>query len=376
MRPDAPPLLRSDSRRANALGIALAAAVGAGAAAIVALGNPGNMGVCGACFLRDLAGALSLGAKGPAVFRPEVAGIVLGATLLALVRGRFVARSGSHAVARFALGGLMAIGALVFLGCPFRTLQRLGAGDLNAWVALPGLLAGVGAGLLLERRGYSVGKTSPAPTAVGLVGPVAIAGVLAAFLAGGALKGPGPGESGGPAHAPWAWSLSISAFAGVALSATGFCTISAARQAFTRPKPMLLAAAAIVVAFGAVSAATGRFSASFSAPLAHSDALWGALGLALVGLSGALAGGCPVRQMVMTGEGNGDAFVTVAGLVTGGALAHAWGLVSVPTSPGVAGGATEAGRIAVVVGLAAALAFGLSVARNVSRSTGDSTSPA
>ena len=33
------------------------AVVGSLAAALVALGNPGNMGICGACFLRDTAGA-------------------------------------------------------------------------------------------------------------------------------------------------------------------------------------------------------------------------------------------------------------------------------------------------------------------------------
>jgi YedE family putative selenium metabolism protein len=355
-------LLRSDAPRARLLGVFLVALVGAGAAAIVALGNPGNMGVCGACFLRDFAGALGL-STGPAIFRPEIAGVVLGATLLALARRSFVARSGSHAVARFVLGAWMAVGALVFLGCPFRTLQRLGGGDLNAWVALPGFVAGAGAGLYFERRGYSVGKTAPAPAVVGLLGPLLVAGALVAFLVGGALRGPGPGATTGPPHAPWAAALGISLAVGVLLSATGFCAVSAARQVFQRPRAVLAAAGAMVAGYAAVSAATGSFSASFAAPLAHSDALWSALGLALVGFAGALAGGCPVRQMVMAGEGNGDAFVTAAGIAIGGAAAHGWGMVSAFSTPTTAGGSTPAGRVAVVVGLAFCAAFAFLVAR-------------
>ena len=36
------------------------------------------------------------------------------------------------------------IGALVFLGCPWRTLLRLAGGDLNALVGLAGLAVGIG----------------------------------------------------------------------------------------------------------------------------------------------------------------------------------------------------------------------------------------
>ena len=56
--------------RDRAPGLLLAAPVGVAAAVLVALGNPGNMGSCGACFVRDDARALGLH-KGPAIFRPE-----------------------------------------------------------------------------------------------------------------------------------------------------------------------------------------------------------------------------------------------------------------------------------------------------------------
>ena len=59
--------------------------VGMVAGMLVKLGNPGNMGLCMACFQRDIAGALGLHRAGVVQYlRPEILGIVLGATLAAL----------------------------------------------------------------------------------------------------------------------------------------------------------------------------------------------------------------------------------------------------------------------------------------------------
>src|ERR1700694_843960 len=125
------------------------AGVGVLAALLIILGNPGNMGICGACFLRDTAGALGqFTGDGPRIFRPELVGLILGAFLLRLVQGRSEGRAGAHSAARFFLGIWMGIGALVFLGCPFRMLQRIGGGDLNAVVGLGGFILGVGVGRL------------------------------------------------------------------------------------------------------------------------------------------------------------------------------------------------------------------------------------
>jgi YedE family putative selenium metabolism protein len=333
--------------------------VGAAAAALVALKNPGNMGICGACFLRDVGGSLGLAGKGPAIFRPEVPGLILGALAWRLVRGRFEARSGSHAVSRFVLGGLMGIGALVFLGCPFRMLQRLGGGDLNALSGAAGLVVGVGAALQFERRGYSVGKTSVVAPAVGLVGPVVALALLAMFLRGGILAGPGPGSPPPPPHAPWVAALGIAAFAGAALSATGFCAISACRQVWSGPRRMLVAAGLLILGYGACSAATGNFKLGFEGqPAAHSEHLWSFLAMVLVGLAGAFAGGCPVRQMVMAGEGNGDAFVTCMGIVAGGAVAHNLGTAASPA------GVPPAGHTAVLLGIGLAILYAFFVVRS------------
>jgi len=86
-------------------------------------------------------------------------------------------------------------------------------------------------------------------------------------------------------------------------------------------------------------------------PAAHTDHLWSVLSMALVGLAGVLAGGCPVRQVVMAGEGNGDAFVATIGILLGAAVATNLGAVS------GAHGATAAGQAMVVGGLVVALAY-------------------
>lgn len=349
--------LRESAPRARALGVGAAVAIGALAAALVLLGNPGNMGLCGACFLRDVAGSLGLFAGGPQIFRPELLGLMLGALLWKLSRGELRARSGSHAATRLFLGVWMGIAALVFLGCPFRLLQRLGGGDLHAWLSLPGFLAGVFVARRCEQRGYKVGTTSEVPLPVGLLGPLSFALIGAAFLLG-SLRGPGAGDPGGPPHAPPLWALALALPAGVLLSASGFCAISAARQVFGGPRTMLLACAALVASYALILAFGGAFRFGFEGqPIAHGELLWNALSLALLGLCGALAGGCPVRQIAMSGEGNGDAFVTTMGILLGGAIAHGAGLASSAT------GTTAAGRVAVVVGIALVALYGAWMAR-------------
>jgi YedE family putative selenium metabolism protein len=340
-----------------------AAATGGLAAFLVARGNPGNMGLCGACFARDLGGALGLAREGPRIFRPEILGVVLGSMLAAgLERRGLGGRSGSYAVSRFLLGIWMAIGALVFLGCPFRLLQRLGGGDLNALAGALGLLAGVRLALVFEDRGYSVGRTQPAPAAVGLAGPTSLVLVLGVWLAGGLLLGPGPGEEGPPPHAPWLLALAAAGLAGALLQRTGFCAISACRQVFRGPRGQLAMAATLVLGYGLVLGIQGGLRIGFEGqPIAHSEHLWSGLSMALVGLSAAWAGGCPVRQMVMAGEGNGDAFGTVMGLVVGGALAHNLGLAS------SGAGTTSSGRAAVCLGMLLVLAYAAAISRAARR---------
>ena len=87
-------------------GIILAGAViGILAPLLQKFGNPANMGICVACFERDIAGALGLH-RAPVVqyIRPEIIGFVLGALIAAFVFGEFKPRTGSAPIVRFVLG--------------------------------------------------------------------------------------------------------------------------------------------------------------------------------------------------------------------------------------------------------------------------------
>ena len=74
-----------------------------------------------------------------------------------------------------------------------------------------------------------------------------------------------------------------------------------------------------------------------------------------VGFAAVLAGGCPLRQLVLAGQGSSDAGVTVIGMFAGGALAHNLGLaasgtaLNAETGEIVAGAVPPAGKIAAII---------------------------
>ena len=113
-------------------------------------------------------------------------------------------------------------------------------------------------------------------------------------------------------------------------------------------------AAALVVNLILTGATEGTyFTLSMTdQPVAHTDGLWNALGMLLAGFACTLLGGCPLRQLVLAGEGNTDSAVTVLGLLVGAAFAHNFGLASSGAGP------TANGKIAVIIGIVAVAAIG------------------
>lgn len=67
--------------------------------------------------------------------------------------------------------------------------------------------------------------------------------------------------------------------------------------------------------------ATGNFVLGFDTPgiIAHSEHLWNILGMYTVGFAAVLAGGCPLRQLILAGQGSVDSAVTVVGMFFGAA---------------------------------------------------------
>ncbi|MCB0086080.1 MAG: YedE-related selenium metabolism membrane protein, partial [Caldilineaceae bacterium] len=221
---------------ASKRGIILAGAViGLLAPLLQWLGNPPNMGVCVACFERDIAGALGLHSAAVVQYiRPEIIGFVLGSLLAAMAFKEFRARSGSAPIVRFVLGVFAMIGALAFLGCPWRALLRLSAGDLNAVVGIVGLALGIGVGVFFLRNGFNLGRSQRTYTGVGLVFPLLMVGllVLAIFQPKFSENGPIFASESGPGamHAPLLISLVVGLVIGALAQRTRFCTMGTVRD--------------------------------------------------------------------------------------------------------------------------------------------------
>ena len=330
--------------------------IGVIAAVLVVLGNPLNMGFCIACFLRDTAGALGLhGAANVQYIRPEIIGLVLGSFLLATARKEFGSKGGSAPVTRFVLGFFVMIGCLMFLGCPFRMILRLAGGDLNAVFGLVGFVCGILVGVFFLTRGYSLKRTYQLPALEGRILPVVQVVLLVLLIAAPAFihfteAGGGPGAQ----HAAIAVSLIAGLVVGALAQRTRLCMVGGIRDmALFRESKLLLGFVAIfasaLVCNLILSAVTGQayFTLGFEGqPVAHTDGLWNFLGMLLAGFGCVLLGGCPLRQLVLAGEGNSDSAVAVLGLIAGAAFAHNFGLASSGT------GTTFAGRVAVIIGIA------------------------
>jgi len=357
--------------------IVAGAAIGLLAPLLQKWGNPPNMGICVACFERDMAGALGLHRAAVVQYiRPEIIGFVLGATIAALLFREFKARAGSAPIVRFVLGVLAMIGALAFLGCPWRALLRFSAGDLNAAVGLVGLTLGIAIGVWFLKNGYNLGRAYRTYTAVGWIMPVIMLILLLLLVfqvktgETGALffSTEGPGSM----HAFWLISLVVGLVIGFLAQRTRFCTMGSIRDVILMGDTHLISGVgALVVVAVITNLVLGQFRtpAFFGQPIAHSSHLWNLLGMTLAGLAFALAGGCPGRQLFLAGEGDGDAAVFVLGMITGAGISHNFTLAGSPDKlvEGVrqVGGLTPYGMAAVVLGLIFCLIIGFTMRQKV-----------
>lgn len=320
--------------------------IGIAALVLSALGNPGNMGFCIACFLRDTSGALKLhSAEVVQYVRPEIVGMILGAMIVAMLYKEFKPRGGSSPMVRFVVAIVVMIGALTFLGCPLRMMLRIGGGDLNALVGLVGFIAGIFVGTLWMRGGFTLKRAYAQGMTEGLVLPVIAVVIMAMSVLFPALFA--ASESGpGSMHAPILIALGIGLVVGGLCQRSRFCTAAASRDAILfQDFSMLWGFIAVIVTTIIGNLILGKFHLSFAdQPVAHTDGLWNFLGMALVGWGSVLLGGCPLRQLILAGEGNSDAAVTVTGFVVGAAFCHNFSLAASGKGP------TTNGMIAVIVG--------------------------
>jgi len=322
---------------------------GAFFALLMKWGNPPNMGVCAICFLRDTAGALGFhNVNEVSYIRPEIIGFVLGSTIIALITKEFKTMGGSSPILRFIISVFVAIGALVFLGCPIRMLGRIAGGD---WVALEGLLGlvvGIYIGVQFSKAGFNLGRMQTLRSSNGWVMPLIAIGLLILLLAKPEFIG-----FGGKKHAP----LFVSLIAGLIVSGfaqrSRFCTIGGIRDLILIGDSHLFQGfvALLVVTF-IFNLILGQFNPGES-PIAHLEFIWNFGGMFLAGFGLVMLGGCPFRQMVMSGYGNTDAGITVLGMLFGAGLTHNFNLAA--SSQGV----TLNGKIAIILGIIILLVIGL-----------------
>ena len=334
--------------KAERINIALAGGIiGIISVALVLMGNPANMGFCLACFIRDTAGGLGLHrAEAVQYIRPEIIGLILGAMGLSMARGEFSPRGGSSPVTRFFLGFFVMIGCLMFLGCPFRMVLRLAGGDLNAVVGLVGFVAGIVIGVFFLKRGYSLRRTYKQGQGEGILLPLIQIALLILVVAAPAFiffTAEGPGAK----HAAIIISLAGGLIVGALAQYTRLCMVGGFRDMILFREPKLLIGFCMIFVTALIgNLVLGKFNLGFTEqPVAHNDALWNFLGMLLAGFGCCLLGGCPLRQMVMAGEGNTDSAITYLGLLVGAAFCHNFGLAASGKGP------TPNGKVAVIIGL-------------------------
>jgi len=335
--------------------------IGISATVLQKLGNPANMGICVACMERDIAGALGLHRAAVVQYiRPEIIGFVFGSLIAALIFKEFKARSGSAPLLRFVLGFLAMIGALVFLGCPWRALLRLAGGDGNALFGLAGLITGIWVGIFFIKSGYNLGRNQRTYPLVGWVMPLIMMGLFLLLLfrpqlPSGAVffSSQGPGSQ----HAPLFIALLVAMVIGFLAQRTRFCTVAAVRDVILIKDTYLFTGVISLLLAALVSnLILKQFHPGFQGqPIAHTNQWWNFGGMVLAGLAFTLAGGCPGRQLFLSGEGDADAAIFVLGMIVGAGFAHNFDTASSPQGPGLWGPAS------VVIGIVICLIIGITM---------------
>jgi len=337
--------------------------VGFLSALLVKFGNPINMGICIACFIRDTVGGLGLHrAELVQYVRPEIIGIVLGAFLMSYGKKEFQTRGGSSPLIRFVLGFIVMIGALMFLGCPLRMVLRLAGGDLNALFGIVGFAFGIFVGIQFLNKGFTLKRTYNLNKVEGFIFPIINVFLLVLLISGSSLlifsqKGPGS------QHAPILLALLVGLVVGAFAQRTRLCMVGGIRDLILFKDWYLLSGfIAIFIAALIGNIAFGVFNLGFvKQPVAHTDGLWNFMGMALAGFGSVLLGGCPMRQLILAGEGNIDSVIAVLGMAAGAAFAHNFKLASSPQGP------TVNGKIAVIVGFIIVALIGyFNIERNLS----------
>jgi len=158
-------------------------------------------------------------------------------------------------------------------------------------------------------------------------------------------------------HAPLFISLIVGLGVGFLAQRSRFCTMEAFRDLILFRQAHLFKGVLALLVFAFVTnLVLKQFNPGFTGqPISHTMHVWNFAGMLVAGLAFTLAGGCPGRQLFLTGEGDGDAAVFVMGMIVGAAFSHNFGLAGSPAGVG------PYGIAALLVGLLVCLFIGFTM---------------
>ena len=146
-------------------------------------------------------------------------------------------------------------------------------------------------------------------------------------------------EGPGSQYAPVLIAFAIAIVIGFIAQRTRFCTVAAARDVILiKDTYLFTGVVSLVIAAWISNMVLGQFNPGFQGqPVAHTSQIWNFGGMVLAGLAFTLAGGCPGRQLFLSGEGDADAAIFVLGMIFGAGFAHNFATASSGSGPGAWG---------------------------------------
>lgn len=135
----------------------------------------------------------------------------------------------------------------------------------------------------------------------------------------------GPGSM----HAPFIISFVIALIVGALAQKSRMCMVGGIRDiVMFKNFNLILGFIAVFVAVlvGNIIVGKAPVFTTLAKPIAHSNQLFNLVGMIIVGWGSCLLGGCPLRQLILAGEGNADSAITILGMLVGAAFAHNFGL--------------------------------------------------
>ena len=225
---------------------------------------------------------------------------------------------------------------------------------ISGYDMLYGFIAGILVGIVFLKKGFSLQRSYRQMKAEGAAFPLVLVGLYVVYLL---FKTAFKASEEGPGsmHAAIGVALAIGVIVGILCQRSRMCMVGGIRNAVMFKDFGLVAGFVTIILTVLVgNLILGKFNPGFTGqPVAHNDGLWNFLGTALMGWGCVLLGGCPLRQLILAGQGESDSAVTVLGMMCGAAFCHNLKLASSADGP------TGNGKIAVIVGFVVVLVVSL-----------------